>query len=118
MNNLYTVEDLAKTFDVTTACINKNVRLLGLNRILIGQRYWYSEHTKKVLAEFFKLDLVGRRKAIKKSVERAEKEQKKALEQLKKEHPLVTDYRCFKLSWFPQNVLHTYDDEEAADEIL
>lgn len=118
MNNLYTVEELSQFLDVTTACINKNVRLLSLNRILIGQRFYYTDKTKHVLEEFFKLDNKARKRMILKFAERADNQQKKELEQLKKEHPLVTDYRCFKLTWFPQNVLHTYDDEEAADEIL
>ena len=32
----------------------------------------------------------------------AEKTMEEKLEKLKKEHPLVTDERCFTLTWFPK----------------
>lgn len=38
----------------------------------------------------------------KKEKEVAEKTKEEKLEKLKKEHPLVTDERCFTLSWFPE----------------
>lgn len=35
-----------------------------------------------------------------------------SLDELHQLHPLVTDERCFKTSWFPSNVLHACDDCE------
>ena len=43
-------------------------------------------------------------KERKAKLEAAKKEPIKSLEQLKAEHPLVTDSRCFKLSWWPDTV--------------
>lgn len=34
------------------------------------------------------------------------------LEKLKREHPLVTDERCFILSWFPETIPSGFSEEE------
>lgn len=34
------------------------------------------------------------------------------LEELKKEHPLITDKRCFTLSWFPETIPSILQEEE------
>jgi hypothetical protein len=41
-------------------------------------------------------------------------EDAETLEALKREHPLVTDERCFKRSWFPETIPSVFneDDEE------
>ena len=42
----------------------------------------------------------------------AEKTKEENLEKLKKEHPLVTDERCFTLSWFPETTPSVLSEEE------
>ena len=41
-----------------------------------------------------------------------EKTNEEKLEELKKEHPLVTDERCFKKSWWPETVPSVLKEEE------
>ena len=45
-------------------------------------------------------------------VEAVEKTNEEKLEELKKEHPLVTDEKCFTLSWFPKTVPSVFEEEE------
>ena len=33
-------------------------------------------------------------------------------EEMKREHPLVTDKRCFTLSWFPETIPFVMSEEE------
>ena len=35
-----------------------------------------------------------------------------AIEQLKQDHPLVTDERCFKASWWPDTIPNCFQDED------
>lgn len=44
----------------------------------------------------------------------AEKTREEKLEELKKEHPLVTNEKCFTLSWFPETIPSVFieDGEE------
>ena len=48
----------------------------------------------------------------KKEKEAAEKTKEENLEKLKKEHPLVTDERCFTLSWFPEIIPSVLNEVE------
>lgn len=41
-----------------------------------------------------------------------EKTNEEKLEELKKEHPLVTDEKCFTLSWFPETIPSVLQDDE------
>ena len=41
-----------------------------------------------------------------------EKTNEEKLEELKKEHPLVTNEKCFTLSWFPETIPSVFDDDE------
>ena len=45
-------------------------------------------------------------------VEVVEKTNEEKLEELKKEHPLVTDEKCFTLSWFPETIPSVLEEEE------
>lgn len=47
-----------------------------------------------------------------KEEEVTEKTKEEKLEELKKEHPLVTDEKCFTLSWFPETVPSVLEEEE------
>ena len=38
--------------------------------------------------------------------------QEEKLEELKKEHPLVTNEKCFTLSWFPETIPSVLSEEE------
>ena len=49
----------------------------------------------------------------KKEKDVAEKTKEEKLEKLKKEHPLVTDERCFTLSWFPEIIPSVLSEVEA-----
>jgi hypothetical protein len=45
-------------------------------------------------------------------VEVVEKTNEEKLEDLKREHPLVTDERCFTLSWFPETIPSVLEEVE------
>lgn len=47
-----------------------------------------------------------------KEEEAAEKNVQEKLEDLKKEHPMVTNEKCFTLSWFPKTVPSVFEEEE------
>lgn len=48
----------------------------------------------------------------KKEKDVSEKTKEEKLEKLKKEHPLVTDERCFTLSWFPEIIPSVLNEVE------
>jgi hypothetical protein len=56
---------------------------------------WIKDHKAK---------MDERKKLMAKQKAEKNKEDKKSLEEMKKEHPLVTDERCFKLSFWPETV--------------
>ena len=47
-----------------------------------------------------------------KEEEAAEKTREEKFEEMKREHPLVTDKRCFTLSWFPETIPFVMSEEE------
>ena len=47
-----------------------------------------------------------------KEEEAAEKNVQEKFEEMKREHPLVTDKRCFTLSWFPETIPSVMSEEE------
>ena len=47
-----------------------------------------------------------------KEEEAAEKTREEKFEEMKREHPLVTDKRCFTLSWFPVTIPFVMSEEE------
>lgn len=47
-----------------------------------------------------------------KEEEAAEKNVQEKFEEMKREHPLVTDKRCFTLSWFPETIPFVMNEEE------
>ena len=47
-----------------------------------------------------------------KEEEAAEKNVQEKFEEMKREHPLVTDKRCFTLSWFPETIPFVMSEEE------
>ena len=107
MNELYTSQDLADSFDVDENYIRKLVNKLKLERTTLdGNHIRYTEHTRLAIAEIFKAK-EKKEKEIKQAKEQAKIEE---LARLKKEHPLVTDERCFNLNWWPENVLHCYEE--------
>lgn len=44
-----------------------------------------------------------------------DKTKEEILEQLRKEHPLVKDDRCFRLNWWPVTRPACFDDEDYED---
>lgn len=107
MSELYTSEDLADFFDVDENYIRKLVNRLKLERTTLeGNHIRYTENTRKACEEYFK-NKEKKEAEIRKVKEKAKQEE---LARLKKEHPLVTDERCFNLNWWPENVLHSYEE--------
>lgn len=66
----------------------------------------------------FVIDKITERREEKKRQEtivKAEKEKKfqESLAQLRIDHPLVTDDRCFRLSWWPEVIPSVLDEKDA-----
>lgn len=104
---LYTSSELADVFDVDENFIRKLVNKLKLERTTLeGNHIRYTERTRKDIEDYFKVE-------EKKEAERQKvkaKTRQEELARLKKEHPLVTDERCFNPDWWPENVLHCYEE--------
>lgn len=67
----------------------------------------------------FVIKIFNERKAEKirkETIIKAEKEKQfqQSLKQLRKEHPLVTDDRCFRLSWWPEVLPSVLEEREDA----
>ena len=50
-----------------------------------------------------------------KEEETAEKTVQEKLEEMKREHPLVTDERCFILSWFPETIPSCFNETDGIE---
>jgi hypothetical protein len=74
----------------------------------ISRQAVWSYEAYRCVAEWGKEHLEAREK--KAAEKKTEVEQ--SLEQLKAEHPLIQDERCFKLSWWPDTVPDCYKEFE------
>ena len=108
----YETEEIAKILNISTAsvrkfayrndyfCINKNVKT--------GVKAVWGEDMFKAISEY-----VSKKRKIKAKRELMKKKAPSlTIEQLKELHPLVTDERCFRLTWFPETVPKGFEDVE------
>ena len=114
----YTTTELMEITGLTRAGVLRRARPLGYTkycRYVLKKTKWgncikeFSFTESQVKAMGCDHDL--RDEKVEVVVEKTNEEK---LEELKKEHPLVTDERCFKRSWFPETVPSVFreDDEE------
>lgn len=113
---IYTTTDLMDITGLSRAAVLKRARTYGYtkhSKYVLKRTSWgnyikeYSFTESQVKAMGCDHDL--RAEKVETVVEKSNKEK---LEQLKREHPLVTDERCFTLSWFPETVPSVFLEEE------
>lgn len=112
----YTTTEVMEMCGLTRAAILYRARLLGFTKYckyVLKRTSWgnyikeYSFTESQVKAMGCDHDL--RSQKVEVVVEKTNEEK---LEELKKEHPLVTDERCFTLSWFPDTKPINFEEIE------
>lgn len=96
----YTVTDLMGITGLTRAAILKRARPFGYTK-----EFSFTESQVKAMG----CDHDLRSEIVEAVVEKIMQEK---LEEMRKEHPLVTDKRCFTLSWFHETVPSVLEEEE------
>ena len=112
----YTTTDLMKITGLSRAAVLKRARLFGYTKrckYVLKRTSWgnyikeFSFTEKQVKAMGYDHDFRNEKK-----VEEVEKTSEEKLEVLKREHPLVTNEKCFTLSWFPETIPSGLEEEE------
>lgn len=111
----YTTTDLMEITGFTRAGVLRRARPFGFTkycRYVLKRTSWgnyikeFTFTESQVKAMGCDHDLRGEKEEV------VEKTREEKLEELKKEHPLVTDEKCFSLSWFPKTVPSVLEDDE------
>lgn len=111
----YTTTDLMEITGLTRAGVLRRARPFGFTkycRYVLKRTSWgnyikeFSFTESQVKAMGCDHDLRGEKEEV------VEKTREEKLEELKKDHPLVTDEKCFTLSWFPKTVPSVLEDDE------
>ena len=112
----YTTTELMEITGLTRAGVLRRARPFGYTkycRYVLKKTSWgnyikeFSFTESQVRAMGCDHDLRSEQK-----VEVVEKTNEEKLEELKREHPLVTNEKCFTLSWFPKTVPSVFEEEE------
>lgn len=112
---MYTTTDLMEITGLTRAGVLRRARPFGFTkycRYVLKRTSWgnyikeFTFTESQVKAIGCDHDLRGEKEEV------VEKTREEKLEELKKEHPLVTDEKCFTLSWFPKVVPSVLEDNE------
>ena len=103
---IYTTTDLVEITGMTRAGVLIRARPFGFTKgckYLLKRTSW-GNYIKECLFTESQVKQMGFDHCLRSKKEKdvAEKTKEEKLEKLKKEHPLVTDERCFTLSWFPE----------------
>lgn len=113
---VYTTTELVEITGLTRAAVLRRARLFGYTkycRYVLKRTSWgnyikefsFTESQVKAMGcdHYFRSE---------KEEEVAEKTREEKLEELKREHPLVTNEKCFTLSWFPETVPSVLEKDE------
>lgn len=118
----YTVTDLMGITGLTRAAILKRARPFGYTkycRYVLKRTSWgnyikefsFTESQVRTMGLDHELSAEAKARIIQnETADNIEKEG--VLERLKRGHPLVTDERCFKLSWWPETIPSIFQDDE------
>lgn len=110
-NREFTTNQMAEIIGVNTKMIMHYKRMLGIpgRRVKTGKLmecyFTYTEYKQIETIIKAKSKLFTKKPKVVESVN-------PAIEQLKQEHPLVTDERCFKQSWWPDTIPNCFQDED------
>lgn len=106
---MYTTTDLVEITGLTRAAVLKRARPFGYTKYCkyVLKRTSWGNYIKEFSFTESQVKAMGcdhdlRPEKVEEEVSEKTKEEK--LEELKKEHPLVTNVKCFTLSWFPETI--------------
>ena len=90
------------------------MEITGLSRAAVLKRTSWGNYIKEFSFTESQVKAMGCDHDLRneKKVVVVEKTNEEKLEELKKEHPLVTDEKCFTLSWFPETIPSVLKEEE------
>ncbi len=104
----YTVTDLIGITGLTRAAILKRARPFGYTKYCrsVLKRTDWGNYIKEFSFTESQVKAMGCDHDLRSEIVEAvvEKTNEEKLEQLKREHPLVTNEKCFTLSWFPETI--------------
>ena len=115
---MYTTTDLMEITGLTRAAILYRARLLGFTKYCkyVLKRTSWGNYIKEYSFTESQVKTMGCDHDLRsEKVEVVEKTNEEKLEDLKREHPLVTDERCFTLSWFPNTEPKNFEEIEKED---
>lgn len=112
---VYTTTEIMQISGLARNSVLRRARMLGFtkySKYVLKKTYWgntikeYTFTESQVKAMGCDHDLRSER--VEEVVEKTREEK---LEELKKEHPLVTNEKCFTLSWFPETIPSVLKEE-------
>ena len=113
---MYTTTDLVEITGFTRAGVLRRARPFGFTKYCkyVLKRTSWGNYIKEFSFTESQVKQMGFDHCLrsKKEEKVAEKTKEEKLEKLKKEHPLVTDERCFTLSWFPEIIPSVLNEVE------
>ena len=112
----YTTTDLMEITGLTRAAVLRRARPFGYTKYCryVLKRTSWGNYIKEFSFTESQVKAMGCDHYLRseKEEEAAKKTGEEKLEEMKKEHPLVTDKRCFTLGWFPETVPSVLEEEE------
>lgn len=113
---MYTTTELVEITGLTRAAVLRRARSFGYTKYCkyVLKRTSCENNIKEFSFTESQVKAMGFDHYLnsEKEEEAAEKTREEKLEDLKKEHPLVTNEKCFTLSWFPETIPHVLSEEE------
>ena len=105
---MYTTTDLVEITGLTRAAVLRRARPFGYTKYCryVLKRTSWGNYIKEFSFTESQVKAMGCDHDLRSEIVEAvvEKTNEEKLEQLKKEHPLVTNEKCFTLSWFPETI--------------
>lgn len=111
----YTTTEIMEITGLTRAGVLRRARSFGYTkycRYVLKKTSWgnyikeFTFTESQVKAMGCDHDLRGEKEEV------VEKTKEEKLEELKREHPLVTNEKCFTLSWFPETVPSVFQEDK------
>ena len=113
---MYTTTELMEITGLTRAAVLRRARPFGFTKYCkyVLKRTSWGNYIKEFTFTESQVKAMGCDHYLRSETveEVAEKTREEKLEELKKEHPLVTDEKCLTLSWFPKTVPSVLEDDE------
>lgn len=111
----YTTTEVMEMCGMTRAAVLSRARLFGFTKCCkyVLKKASWGNYIKEFTFTESQVRAMGCDHDFRsEKVEAVEKTAEEKLGELKKEHPLVTNEKCFTLSWFPKTVPSVFEEEE------